>query len=482
VSSGVAVAVGPDGLVAATHSTPAPPFLDLSRSDAAGHWSLVASASRRALQAHDFASGFDGPGLFRGPASLQASEGESRRASLSFDWRRGIRGDTLRAGAFADTREIAVNGGGLAPGDTILWERIGEESRRTRIGAHGAWQGFARVGTGFSTSARVRAQGDSLEARGHLDRASGEAPRLYLDERLRQSFAGVDLSTETRPFGGMRAAAGVAIERYRFEVASRRAADSGAGQGVLVSPRFDLAVSTRGGSEFFAAIGRGTRSSSERGPSVAFDPRDRRPLAHLDPSALAEVAEAGWRKSWAPGLETRLSAWQATTAAELLLLQGAGVQAVDRAAVRRGATLSARYQPAPWLSLDIDATALGARYRDGARERVSASDRQVNAGATVRNGSKWSASLFVKYLGARTADDEDALRLRSSTTVGAQFITRLDKKTRLTVDVFNVFNRSAGDVDYFAASRLWSQPGTVDGFLFHPAAPRGIRALLSTRF
>lgn len=106
----------------------------------------------------------------------------------------------------------------------------------------------------------------------------------------------------------------------------------------------------------------------------------------------------------------------------------------------------------------------------------------MNAGATVRNGSKWSASLFVKYLGERTAMEEDALRLRSSTTVGAQFTTRLDKRTRLTVDVFNVFNQRAGDLDYFAASRLWRQPGTVDGFLFHPAAPRGFRALLSTRF
>lgn len=106
----------------------------------------------------------------------------------------------------------------------------------------------------------------------------------------------------------------------------------------------------------------------------------------------------------------------------------------------------------------------------------------MNAGATVRNGSKWSASLFVKYLGARTPTEEDTLRLRSSTTVGAQITSKLSKTTRLTVDVFNVFNQGSGDIDYFGASRLWSPPGTVEGFLFHPAERRGLRVLLSTRF
>ena len=465
---------------------PATPILDISRSDSLGQWSLVATASRKAWQVGEIAGNrFEGQGMFRGPATTQASEGEARRANLSFDWQRWLADGALRAGAFATARELAVNAGGFPSGEgSALWERVAQEDRGTRIGAHGAWSGHLRMGgVAFASAARVRVQGESLESQGRLDRASGEAPRLFLDDRLRQTFAGLELEAEARPLPGVRASLATAIERYRFDVASARGAQAGVGAGTLVSPRLGIVAATRGGAEYFASLGRGTPGTRERGPTVAFDPRDGTPIAHLDPISSATFAEAGLRNAWAHGIEARISAWQARTAVELTLLESAGVQAVDRPAARSGVTFSARYLPAPWLSLDLDASALDARYREGARERIpGAAERHVNAGATVRNGSKWSASLFVKYLGARTPVEEDAMRLRSSTTVGAQFASRLSKTTRLTVDVFNVFNQRTGDVDYFAASRLWAPPGTVDGFLFHPAAPRGFRALLTTRF
>jgi hypothetical protein len=37
-------------------------------------------------------------------------------------------------------------------------------------------------------------------------------------------------------------------------------------------------------------------------------------------------------------------------------------------------------------------------------------------------------------------------------------------------------------VDYFAGSRLFRQPGTLDGYLSHPAEGRGFRLSLTARF
>lgn len=104
----------------------------------------------------------------------------------------------------------------------------------------------------------------------------------------------------------------------------------------------------------------------------------------------------------------------------------------------------------------------------------------ASAGTTFRGPGSWSARLFVSDLGP--GNEEDGPLLRSSTTVGAQLSVRLDRSTRVNIDVFNVFDRKGGEVDYFTGSRLFRQPGTFDGYLTHPAEGRGFRLSLTARF
>jgi hypothetical protein len=170
------------------------------------------------------------------------------------------------------------------------------------------------------------------------------------------------------------------------------------------------------------------------------------------------------------------------TEGELSLLEGAGVRAIDRPAQRRGATSRRASGRRPAFSLDLEPP----RSRPATPTvRASASRRRRPAGERRRDGAQRQQVErdHLREIPRRGPPiEEDALRLRSSTTVGAQFTSRLTKTTRLTVDVFNLFNQGTGRIDYFGASRLWNRPGSVDGYLFHPAAPRGFRARLSTRF
>jgi hypothetical protein len=44
------------------------------------------------------------------------------------------------------------------------------------------------------------------------------------------------------------------------------------------------------------------------------------------------------------------------------------------------------------------------------------------------------------------------------------------------LDVFNLFNRDAGDIDYYYASRLKGEPADgVNDVQFHPVEPRRVR-------
>ena len=109
---------------------------------------------------------------------------------------------------------------------------------------------------------------------------------------------------------------------------------------------------------------------------------------------------------------------------------------------------------------------------------IEGAANHATAGTTFRGPGRWSARLFVSDLGA---EDQGPL-LRSNTTVGAQLSLRLTRSARVNVDVFNVFDRKASAVDYFTGARIFRQPGTLDGYLSHPAEGRGFRLSLTARF
>ena len=50
-------------------------------------------------------------------------------------------------------------------------------------------------------------------------------------------------------------------------------------------------------------------------------------------------------------------------------------------------------------------------------------------------------------------------------------------------DVFNIFDSTASDIDYFYTSRLRGEPdGGVDDIHFHPTLPRSARISLQVGF
>jgi hypothetical protein len=53
----------------------------------------------------------------------------------------------------------------------------------------------------------------------------------------------------------------------------------------------------------------------------------------------------------------------------------------------------------------------------------------------------------------------------------------------VALDVFNLFDRNASDIDYYYSSRLKGEPvGGVDDVHFHPVEPRSVRLTLTAAF
>ena len=106
----------------------------------------------------------------------------------------------------------------------------------------------------------------------------------------------------------------------------------------------------------------------------------------------------------------------------------------------------------------------------GSIAHAQATERVAAAGTTT-TANGWRASLFVTRPEAR----DDQMRLRGSTTVGARFSRPLARDIRVSVDVFNVFDKEVVGYDPVAATHSLASPTIADSYLFHPAEQRGVR-------
>jgi hypothetical protein len=476
--SGVA-ADDPNGSVTAVPrpGAPAPGALHIGAGNAHERWSLVADAARDPWD--PFESSYRSlrsltPGL---DASLA---GEARHAGLAFDWTGRAPGSRLQVSARARHEERDL-GLAEAPATSSLDERYGRRDRGTRFAAAiRATEDRGLFGWHGSRSVELRTANDDLEARGILGNAFSGDRREVRADALHQSIAAVGFAQELRIASRLRVETAAEVKRYRLGVESGAAAAGRQLDGTLPAWRAGLALSLAPTRELFAQVARGDAGSDS--PIALRDPRDGAPLAAIDPAATGTVLEAGFRGALLPRLEARISAFEARTDSQVRFTGAESWSVLARSGVRSGLRARLRYEPAPWIALDLDATIAGARFGDGTREAIpGAASRLATAGATLRGVGGWTAKLFVSYLGPRERADEEPTRLRSSTVVNAQVARNLTKATRLTFDVFNVFNQAVEDMDPFAASRL-AQPGSMDNFLFHPGEPRGFRLKLRTTF
>ena len=70
-----------------------------------------------------------------------------------------------------------------------------------------------------------------------------------------------------------------------------------------------------------------------------------------------------------------------------------------------------------------------------------------------------------------------------TTLVNANLSARLTRAVRVVLDVFNLRNAPANDIDYYYASRLPGEPADgIEDIHFHPTLPRTVRVSLSVGF
>jgi hypothetical protein len=250
----------------------------------------------------------------------------------------------------------------------------------------------------------------------------------------------------------------------------------------LLSPKASVVFGPWAATEFYINGGYGYHSNDARGIVS--------PTAPATPLPRSEGAEAGVRTVRIPGLQTSVTFWLLDLRSELVWDADVGGSEPSGPTRRYGIEFANYYLPLRWLAIDADYAWSHARYTDheAAGNYVpEALAATFDGGVAVHDLSaplaRLEAGLRLRYFGPRALTQNDSVSSKATTLVYADVGYAVADHWIAGVNVFNLLNTYASDIDYYYVSRLPGEPAAgVADIHTHPAEPREFRATITYRW
>jgi outer membrane receptor protein involved in Fe transport len=285
-----------------------------------------------------------------------------------------------------------------------------------------------------------------------------------------------------------RSIVGLREDVYSFDVASDTPQNSGKVRASIGSPKVALVFGPWDKTEYYANVGYGFHSNDARGVAAKVNPDFRDPgfggaVAAATPLVRAKGAELGLRSAIVPKLQTSLALWRLDLASELVFAGDAGTTEPSFPSRRTGIEWANAWTPTGRISVDADFADSRARYtaidNSVPGNYIPGSiEKTASLGLAYDDHAKWSGGVRLRYFGPRPLIEDNSVRSPASTLVNLRLGYRIDRKTRLSLDVLNAFNARVSDIDYYYASQLRGEAAPVADVHTHPAEPRTLRLTL----
>lgn len=419
--------------------------------------------------------------------ALDASDGgATHRYSLSFDGARSdangrsdlvlyaLKSDLKLFSDFTYFLDDPINGDQFEQAEQR--QMLGIDVGRTWFGQFGERKSDTRIG--------IEGRYDKLNPIALYATVARERIGTTRYDKVKEASAGFYVSNTTQWNDWLRSVIGARFDAYDFDVVSDIAANSGNKHDSITSPKLSLIFGPWEKTEYFINCGEGFHSNDARGTTQTISPKGGVATDPVTPLAKSRGAEIGARSEWIPHLQSSIAFWQLKLDSELVFVGDAGDTEATRASNRHGIEWSNHYIASNWLLFDLDLSASHAHFVGNKVSSDSgvgnyipgAVDRVASFGATLTELGPWFAEFQLRYFGPRPLVEDNSVRSKSTTLAYLRGGYRVMPNLKLSVDVFNLFDRRASDIDYYYASRLQGEP--VDGGEdkhFHPVEPRTLR-------
>jgi len=438
--------------------------------------------------------------------------GRTARYSLSFQTERKLDGGMFQLNAytiasrldlFSDFTFFLENPSDLGPAANpsgIDGDQFEQAEHRKVFGLATSRSWNATLGGVDSTSTLgFQARHDRLDPVGLYAAVGGQRVATTQESVVRETSAAVYGDNATQWTSWLRSIVGLRADEFHFDVTSSIPENSGSRSAGIASPKASLILGPWSRTEYFINYGWGYHSNDARGTTETITPKEREPTQPVTPLVRSKGGEVGLRTEIVPRLQSSIALWQLRLGSELVFSGDAGDTEPNRPSKRYGIEWNNHYVAQPWLLFDLDLAASHARFTQSLVEDgvdvgnfiPGSIDRVASFGATVTEFGPWFGQFQVRHFGPRPLIEDNSKRSESTTLAYARLGYRINRDVKVNLDVFNLFNRKASDIDYYYASRLrgeaCSPTGTApcDGtndIHFHPVEPRSVRLTVTANF
>lgn len=420
--------------------------------------------------------------------------GSTARYSLSYQHKRSFDDGTLEFNAYAIGSRLDLYSNftfNLDHPSPLNADQF-EQAEQRKVFGLGASRSFnaSRGSVDSTNTLGLQLRHDRLDPVGLYSALGRERVATTQEARVRETSVGVygENSTQWAPW--FRSVAGLRYDRYRFNLESSIAANSGSQSAGITSPKLALIFGPWSKTEAFASYGYGFHSNDARGVFASVAPDGVTPTLASPALVRTRGAELGLRTEVLPGLQSSLALWQLKLDSEIVFVGDAGSTEASGASQRHGIEWNNHYIAAPGLLLDADIAVSRARFAEDqgdvpntGRSIPGSVDTVVSLGATLTEIGPWFGQFQLRYFGPRPLIEDNSQSSKATTLAYLRVGYKIDRDLRLALDVFNLFDRKASDIDYYYASRLPGEPPQgVNDIHFHPVEPRSLRLTLTANF
>ncbi|HEX2650414.1 MAG TPA: TonB-dependent receptor [Burkholderiales bacterium] len=413
--------------------------------------------------------------------------GRTSRTSLSGEWRKSERDGSYAANFYLIRSRLDLfSNFTYFLNDPVNGDQFQQAERRSIAGGSVSRTWVGKLGDySSSTVAGVQFRSDGLAPVALYNTVAQQRLSTMREDRVRVASFSPYVQNTLEWTRWLKTIAGLRFDHFNFRVDSDNPLNSGRARDSMASPKLSLVLGPWQRTELFANWGHGFHSNDARGTTITVDPATGAAAQRVDPLVRTRGEEIGVRTQPAKTLTTSLALWRLEQASELLFVGDAGTTEPSRPSRRTGLEALAQYDPRSWLSLDASLAFTRARFStsDPAGDFIpGAPDKVASAGLTVEGLHGWFGSLRWRYFGPRPLVEDNSVRSQSTSLVNLRVGYAFNKKTRLSFDIYNLFNARQNDIDYFYASQLRGEPAPVLDRHFHPVESRAARVTLALEF